>query len=241
MKPGDEGVRRPVVQHPGRIALLQAAVLQHCDAVAEGHRLRLIVRDVHGRRAEPGLQLGDVRAHLHAELGVQVRQRLVHQEHARLADDRATHGNPLPLSTGELTRLPLEELGELEQVGDIAHARLALRLRDLGELEREADVGGDGQVRVEGVVLKHHRDVAILRREVRDVALTDEDRAVVDLFEPREHPQRSRLAGARRPDEDDELTLLDVQVERVHGRRRRPGVGTGRLHVPNVSHHSTST
>ena len=59
---------------------------------------------------------------------------------------------------------------------------------------------------------------------VRDVAVADEDGALVDLLEPGEHPQRGRLAAARRADEDHELAVLDVEVEVVHGRGVAAGV-----------------
>src|SRR3712207_8172474 len=47
--------------------------------------------------------------HLHAQLGVEVRQRLVEQEHLRMADDGASQGDPLPLAPRELARLAPEE------------------------------------------------------------------------------------------------------------------------------------
>ena len=73
--------------------------------------------------AESRLQRGDVGAHLHAQLRVEVRERLVHQEDARLADDRAAHRDALALAARELRRLALEVVGQAEQLGDLAHAR----------------------------------------------------------------------------------------------------------------------
>jgi hypothetical protein len=58
------------------------------------------------------VQLGDLHAHLDAQLGVQVGQRLVEQEHRRLAHDGAAHGHALALTAGErlgLTRQVLLE------------------------------------------------------------------------------------------------------------------------------------
>ena len=52
------------------------------------------------------LQLG---AHLHAQLGVEVGQRLVEQEHRRLAHDGAAHRHALALAAGELARLALRK------------------------------------------------------------------------------------------------------------------------------------
>ena len=235
-----ERVRRAVVEHARGVALLQQAVLQHRDAVAERHRLGLVVRDVDRRRGEPRLQLGDVGAHLDAQLGIEVRERLVHQVDARLAHDRPPHRHPLALSARQLPGLALEELGQPEQRGDLAHARLALGLRHLRDLQREGDVGGHGEVRIERVVLEHHRDVALLRGDVGDVAVADHDRAGVDLLEAGEHAQRGRLARARRADEDDELAVGDVEVERIDRGGRRAGIDARRCHETDVGHHSTS-
>ncbi len=136
-------------------------------------------------------------------------------------DDRAAHRDALALAARELAGLALEVRLEAEQLRDLARALLALGLRHLRDAQRERDVRGDGEVRIERVVLEDHRDVALLRRQVGDVAVADEDRAGVDLLEPGEHAQRRRLARARRADEDEELAVLDLEVERVD-RRARP-------------------
>ena len=72
-------------------------------------------------------------------------------------------------------------------------------------------------MRVERVVLEHHCDVALPRRQVVDDAVTDRDGAVGDLLEPRDHAQRRRLPAARRADEDEELTVLNLQRQTEHG------------------------
>ena len=93
-------------------------------------RLGLVVGDVDGRGPQPLLQPGDHGPHLHPELGVEVRQRLVHQERGRLAHDGPAHGHPLALAAGEVAGLAVEVLGQLEQLG---------RLVDLaGDLVRRA-------------------------------------------------------------------------------------------------------
>jgi hypothetical protein len=79
-------------------------------------------------------------------------------------------------------------------------------------------------VRVERVVLEHHRDVAVLRRDVRDVAVADEDAARVDLFEAREHAEGRGLATAGGTDENEEFPVADLEVELVDGGTSAPGV-----------------
>ena len=201
--------------------------MQHGDAVAERHRLSLVMRHVDRRHAEVGLQRGDVRTHLDSQFRVEVRQRLVHQEDAGQPDDRAPHRDALALAAGELPRLSLEVLLEPEQPCHFAHAPLANCLLDLCDAKRKADIRGHRQIRVERVVLEHHRDVPLLRR--------------VDLLEAREHAQRGRLARTGRPDEHHELAVLDVEIERVDGRRLGTGIDACRLCVANVSQRWTSS
>ena len=98
-----------------------------------------------------------------------------------------------------------------------------------GDLQREAHVVGDRHVRVERVVLEHHRDVAVLGRQVGDVAVADADRAAVDVLEAGEHPQRGGLAAAGRADEDEELAVADLEVELVDGGASGPGEERGWL------------
>ena len=101
---GDEHVDRLMVERLRRVDLLEHPVLQHRDPVAHGQGLGLIVGHVDRRDAQLSLQARDFGAHLHPKLGVQVRQRLVHQEGRRFAHHRAPHGDPLPLPAGQRPR-----------------------------------------------------------------------------------------------------------------------------------------
>lgn len=154
------------------------------------------MRDVDGRDAEAALQRRDLGAGLHAKLRVEVRQRLVHEEHAGLTHNRAAHRDALALAARERLRLAVEVVLEVKQLRGFEHPLGALFLRDTGDLQGEAHVLGDGHVRVERVVLEHHRDVAILRRDVGDVRFADENAALVDLFKACEHAKGRRFSAA---------------------------------------------
>ena len=91
-----------------------------------------------------------------------------------------------------------------------------LLLRQLSEPECEREVLAHGHVRVERVVLKDHRDVAVLRRDVVHEAVANVQTARRDRLEPRDHPERRALAAPRRTDEHDELAVSDVEVDAVH-------------------------
>jgi len=54
-------------------------------------------------------------------------------------------------------------------------------------------------VRVQRIVLEHHRHVPFLRRLVVDLLAADPQDAAGDVLQPGDHPQRRGLAAARRP------------------------------------------
>lgn len=68
----------------------------------------MVVGHVHRGHGEPALQLDEFGAGLDAQLGIEVRQRLVHQVHLRAPDDRPSHGHPLALATRQVLRLAVE-------------------------------------------------------------------------------------------------------------------------------------
>ena len=93
----DEEIARVLVENLGRVDLQDVAVLHHRDALAQRHRLDLVVGHVDRRDSEPLVKLREGRAHPDAELGVEVRERFVHEERLRLTDDRPPHRDTLPL------------------------------------------------------------------------------------------------------------------------------------------------
>ena len=130
-KPGDENARRLRVDLPRRADLLQDAAIHDRDAVGQRHRLRLIVGDVDRRRRQLALEPLQLAARVQAQLGVEIRERLVHQEDRRTPDDRPAQSDPLPLATGELTRLATEQLPICTTCADVAHAAIDLVLASL--------------------------------------------------------------------------------------------------------------
>ena len=81
---GDEQAHRLLVELDRRSGLRDAAVMHHDDAVGDGERLLLVVRHIGDGEVEIELQLADLLAHAPAQLGIEVRQRLVEQQHLRL-------------------------------------------------------------------------------------------------------------------------------------------------------------
>ena len=86
----------------GRADLLNHAAMHHGDTIRNGQRFLLIVGDIYGSNAHLSLDALDNIAHFHTQLGVQVGQRLVHQQHLRLDDDGARQRHALLLTAGKL-------------------------------------------------------------------------------------------------------------------------------------------
>src|SRR6185437_12325946 len=98
--------RRPDLAH--------AATVDHGDAVAHAHRLDLIVRDIDRGEPDSLLEALDLEPRRGAQLGVEVRQRLVEQQRGRLAHQRAGERDALTLAAGELARLAIEQPRDAE-------------------------------------------------------------------------------------------------------------------------------
>ncbi|KGD37777.1 hypothetical protein DO70_6442 [Burkholderia pseudomallei] len=170
----------------------------------------------------------DLGAHLDAQLRVEVRQRLVEQEQRRVARERAAHRDALPLAARELARLALEQVLDLQHRGDAIDDLLLLVLRHLADVQPERDVLAHRHRRIERVRLEHHRDVAILRRQIVDDLIADPDLALRHGLEARDHVEQRRLPAARAADENQELTVLDVDVDALQDGH---AVRVGLVHV----------
>ena len=162
------------------------------------------------------------RSYLNAQLRIQVRQPLVHEEDRGLADNRAAHRDSLALPAGEGAWLPPEIRLQVEDPRSFVHTAADLVLRELCELQRKRNVVANAHVRVERVVLEHHRDVAALWREIVYDAIADPHDAVSDVLEAGDHPQRGGLAATRRADQDHELAVRDLEIGLATASRPSP-------------------
>ena len=104
-------------------------MIEHTDLVAHRHRLDLVVGDEQESGAELHLQVFQLRAQRLAQLGVERRQRLVHQEHARLAHDRPADRDALHLAAGKPVGLAIEQVLDAQRPGGAGDAILDLGIR----------------------------------------------------------------------------------------------------------------
>ena len=179
-KVGDVGGNRAAINLLRPADLFEAPLLHQADAVGQRQRLLLIMRDEH--RGDPGLalQLRDHLAHLQAQLRVEIRQRLVHEEEARPDHHRAGQRDALALAAGEFRRAALRESLQSHALERLSDAFAHIRLADVARAQAIGDVVIHRLVREQGVVLKHHADVALVGGQMRHVFFAEADRAVGD-------------------------------------------------------------
>jgi hypothetical protein len=214
-----------VVQIIGRADLFDQTCVHDHHAIRKGHRLHLVVSDIDRGRADLLMHSLHLGAHLYAQLGIEVGQRLIEQEYFGVSHDGAPHRHALPLSTGQLLGLALQQFGDVENVGGVFNPRFDRVLRHPFKAQSKRHVLEYGHVRIQGIVLKHHRDVPILWWHVVDQFSADQDIATGDLLESGDHAQRSALAATRWPDQDDELLVGYFQIDAPHGRGLVIGLG----------------
>src|SRR5439155_24340673 len=133
-----------------------------------------------------------------AELQVERAERLVEEEHARLADEGPGERHPLPLPARELPRLAILEPFQLDEAQHLEHTPADRAALHALAPEPERDVLEDREVREERVALEDRVDVTPVRRQPRHVAVAEQDRPLARLLEPPDHPERRPLPAARR-------------------------------------------
>ena len=113
-----------------------------------------------------------------------------------------------------------------EQVVDGQHPRrrshlgVDLGLRRLARAQAEGDVVVHRHVRVERVVLEHHRDVAPRGGKSLTTSPPIAMLPLSDVLQPGDGAQQRALAATRLADQHGELAGRDLQVDAAHGMHR---------------------
>ena len=147
----------------GSADLAKTAVDDHADALGQRGGVLEVVGDEQDGDAEPSEEVVQLRPDVGLGVGVERGERLVEQQHVRVARERARERDPLALAAGEIRRPGSFQVPDREPV-EVLVGRVALRV---------FDVLADGQVREERVVLEDETDTAPVRGE-RDVTGTVE-------------------------------------------------------------------
>ena len=109
---GDKAVAGVAVYVLRRADLHQLAPVQNADAVAHRHGFNLIVSHEKKSLAQTDLQILQLRPQSLAQLGIQRRQRLIHQEHLRRAHDGPPDRHPLHFAARQPVGLAVEQMAD---------------------------------------------------------------------------------------------------------------------------------
>ena len=168
MKPATKRLSGLRVELLRRADLLDHALAHHRDPVAQGHGLGLVVGDVDGGGAQALLQPREISVRICTR---SLASRFDSGSSIRNAAGSRTMARPMATRW----RWPPDRLAGLRSRCSV-RSRIAGGLVDLlvddglgrlGQLEGERHVLPHGHVRVEGVALEHHGDVAVLRAPCR--------------------------------------------------------------------------
>jgi hypothetical protein len=197
---GDERVGRGTQELSRCPELPQPALDKHSDAVGKRRRILEVVRDEKGGQRELAQQVVQLGPHLPARVRIERGHRLVEEKNPRLAGERPCDRNALALAAGQLRRLRLGEVLDVQSPQQTIRAHAA-----------EGDVLLDVEVWEERVLLEDKTDRTLLRSAV-DAPVGVEpdlvsagDRASRRPDEARDRAQHRRLARTGRTDERNRL------------------------------------
>ena len=139
-EPRHESIDRRIKHPRWRIVLLQQPTVHHCHAVGHGHRLQLVMSHIDDGGIQVLVEPLEFRPHLPAQLRIQIRQRLIHQECPRIAHQRAPQRHALLLAAGKLAWPALEQVFDIEYLGRRAHLHIDVGPRHLPHFKREGEI-----------------------------------------------------------------------------------------------------
>jgi len=167
------------------------------------------------------VQAANLEAHLLAQVGVEVAERLVEQQRLGLDHQGARQRHALLLAAGKLPRIAVGQRLQPRRRQDTGEPAVDRRLVEPADLQAVGDVLRHRHMWPQGIALEDHRHVAALRRHRAGRGgqhlAANHDFACRRLDEAGDQPQGRRLAAARGAEQADQLAVLDVQRHAIDG------------------------
>src|SRR3990167_7252156 len=185
------------------------------------------MRYIKGGDPQPPLQLSQLDAHALPQLGIQVAQRLVQEQHLRFPYQRAGQRQTLLLAARKLRRHPFFPLTQFHLLEGIANFFPDFIVAEplFTDSERERDILKYGHMRPDRVALEHHPDRAPVRGDKGPVGggiyfcCGNFYFSRVRLLQPGDTAKRRSLSAARRSQQCIEPPVLYLEgymVNRSH-------------------------
>ncbi len=179
----------------------------------------------------------DERQDLQLALGIERRQRLIHEKELGRGEQGPADGDTLLLAAGQTRRPPVEEMGDAERLDHRIEGYPAGALRQ--EPAAEDEILAHGQMGKQAGILKHEADPATVRRHedagyrIHQRAAAKHDPAAVRPGKPGDQVDGHGLAGAGPPEQSGDAGLVlesDIEIEGAERERHidaDPGWGRG--------------
>ena len=209
-----KSIGRSFVELLGRALLLQNAFGHDHNPVAERHGFNLVMGHVDHVFVQRVAHLCKLGSHPRPKLRIQIRKRFIEQESRSVADQRPSHGDSLTLAAGKLRRLALQQLLDIQHFRDVFHSPVDIDLGKPLKPECEGHVPRDVHVRVKRVVLKDHRDIAVLGFQTADRLVVEPDFTGRQGFKTGEYAQRGGFSATGGPNEHGKLAVIELQAKR---------------------------
>ncbi len=161
----------------------------------------------------------DLDLHFFAQVFIKRGQRFIHQKNTRRIDDRAGQCDTLLLPTGELFRTAIGEICEPHAGKRLAGDTMPLLFWHTTRFEWESHIVEYTHVGKQRVMLKHHTNIALMRRNARIVVATEQDTPLIGALKPGQHHEDCRFSGTRRPKQGEKFTRCNLHIEIVNSRK----------------------
>ena len=166
------------------------------------------------------LDPSDLFTGLKAKSRIKVWKRLIEKQNLRHFYERTGNCDSLLLTAGELTRLSVHELVDLNElcclIGSFKHILLWQLVCSLKVLEREENVLLDRHMGIKRVILENESDTSVFGREIGHVFFSEEYLTACRLLKPRDHIERSTFSASRRAEQSDEFPVRYSKGEVVY-------------------------
>ncbi len=183
--------------------------------LAEPVRLFHVVRGQHDRLAV-AVQFAEQVPQGEPALRVEPRGRLVEEQHRRAVEDRPGDHQPLRHPAGQRVHRGLGPLGQLELFEQLVGDLPRLLRAHAEQPAVEVQVLPDGELPVQCVLLRNDAAQLLCQRRMGGHIDPAEERPSRGRDHARgEHPGGGRLPGTVGPEQAEDLTGLDVEVELV--------------------------
>mmetsp|Transcript_22335 Transcript_22335/g.35678 ORF Transcript_22335/g.35678 Transcript_22335/m.35678 type:complete len:392 (-) Transcript_22335:779-1954(-) len=178
------------------IQLLNAAIVKNRHAVGHGQGFGLVVGHINRGDTQIVRQIGDLKLHFFTQLLVQRAKRFIHQNQLGFKHQCTRQGDPLLLSTRKLSWPAATKGAHLNHIQGAFDFFFARALAHFTHLQWEAQVFRNRHMREQRVVLEHHANATLVRRNVVDGGATKANVAVCRRFKACQHHEASCLARA---------------------------------------------